>query len=94
MDAPTADTLNQILKNLGALDTAVDNQKRMVAGQVMQDDGTPFRGTVILFDEGEQESLRLGEDTAPEGRYTIGYDSSLSTDGAKLRRARPDNSSR
>src|SRR5215217_770131 len=86
VDAPTADALNQILKDLGALDTAGDGQKRVVAGQVLQDDSAPFKGLVILFYEGDQGSIRLGEDaTDPEGRYNIGYGSAVVLDGAKLR---------
>ncbi|GLV54150.1 hypothetical protein KDH_09990 [Dictyobacter sp. S3.2.2.5] len=94
VDAPTAAALNQMLKDLGALDGAQNGQRPLVAGQVVQDDRTPFRGTVILFYEAEQGSIRLGEDvTDPEGRYTIGYDSGPGLDGAKLRVAAfdPDN---
>src|SRR5438270_3592233 len=95
VDAPTAAALNQILKDLGALDAAEDGQKPMVAGQVMQDDRTPFKGTVILFSEADQGSIRLGEDaTDPEGRYTIGYDLALGLNGVKLRVAAFDPDSR
>jgi hypothetical protein len=86
VDAPTAGALNKVLKDLGALDTTGEGQKRMAAGQVVQDDNAPFRGTVILFGESDQGSIQLGEDaTDPEGRYTIVYDPALGLDGAKLR---------
>lgn len=86
VDAPTAEALNASLRDLGAFDAARDGQKRVVAGQVLQDDRTPFKGTVILFHEGGQGSIRLGEDaTDPEGRYTIGYDSALGLDGSQVR---------
>jgi hypothetical protein len=86
VDGPTAEALNASLQALGAFDTARDSQKRVVAGQVGQEDHTPFKGMVILFHEGGQGSIRLGEDaTDPEGRYTIGYDSALGLDGARLR---------
>lgn len=86
VDAPTADALNQILKGLGALDAAQNGQKPTIVGQVMQDDRTPFKGTVILFSEADQGSIHQGEDaTDPEGRYTIGYDLALGLNGVKLR---------
>jgi hypothetical protein len=76
VDPPTADALNAALKELGAFDTPPqDTQKRVVAGQVTQDDKAPFRGRVILFHEGDAGSIRLGEDvTGVDGHYTIRYD--------------------
>ncbi len=86
VDALTADALNASLKDLGAFDAARDGQKQVVAGQVVQDGRGPFTGTVILFREGDQGSIHLGEDAAdPEGRYSIGYDAASGQDGAKLR---------
>ncbi|GHO71423.1 hypothetical protein KSC_103150 [Ktedonobacter sp. SOSP1-52] len=95
VDAPTAAALNQMLKDLGALDAEQNGQKPMIAGQVVQDDRAPFRGTVILFYEADQGSIRLGEDsTDPEGRYTISYDSALGLNGTKLRVAAFDSDSK
>lgn len=86
VDAPTADALNASLKDLGAFDAVPNGQKQVVAGQVVQDGSGPFKGTVILFREGGQGSIHLGEDAAdPEGRYSIGYDAASGQDGAKLR---------
>ena len=60
--------------------------QRTVAGQVVQNDQTPFKGIVILFQENAAGSLRLGEDnTDPEGRYAIIYTLPADTDSAKLR---------
>jgi hypothetical protein len=85
VDERTARALNEVSRELGAFDTTQDGRKggRRTVGQ---DGQTPFKGMVILFHEGGLGSIRLGEDaTDPEGRYTIGYDSALGLDGARLR---------
>src|SRR5262245_59053808 len=93
VDAPTAEALNARLRELGAFDTPPDGQKRVVTGQVVQGERTPFQGTVVLFQESDQGRTRLGEDaTDPEGRYTISYDPALGLDGAHLRVAAFDSS--
>ena len=76
VDPLTADALNAALKDLGASDTPPqDIQKRVVTGQVTQDDQAKFHGTVILFHEGDSGSIRLGQDvTGEDGTYTIRYE--------------------
>ncbi|MFN8471147.1 MAG: neuraminidase-like domain-containing protein [Anaerolineae bacterium] len=96
VDQPTADALNQALKALGAFDTPPqDIQKRVVAGQVMQEDQTPFRGTVVLFHDGDQGSVRLGEDvTGADGHYTIRYEPLPGVDSVNARVAALDETGR
>ncbi|MFN8499658.1 MAG: neuraminidase-like domain-containing protein [Anaerolineae bacterium] len=96
VDQPTADALNQALKDLGAFDAPPqDIQKRVVAGQVTQDNGAPFRGTVVLFHEGEESSIGLGEAvTSADGHYTIRYDPLPGVEGVNARVAALDETGR
>jgi hypothetical protein len=64
-------TLGINLATDAALNTCL---QRVVVGQVMLGNQTPFRGSVILFQQTAASSQHLGEDsTDPEGRYTIAY---------------------
>src|SRR5258708_735869 len=49
VDAATATALNTVLRDLGAFENTTAGQMRAVAGRVLQDDQSPFSGTVILF---------------------------------------------
>lgn len=95
VDERTAAALNDVLQELGAFDVAPAIQNRVVAGRVLQEDQTPFRGTVILFHEGDQGPIRLGEDSAgADGHYTIRYETLPGVDSVNARVAALDEGGR
>ncbi len=74
VDEPTAVALNSYLRASGAFDGGTGCLSYTVAGQVVYDDGAPFRGSVYLFSHADESTIRVGEDAAdPEGRYAIRY---------------------
>lgn len=88
VDEPTAAALNEALRALGAFDNLPPtNRQQTVAGQVLRSrDQTSFEANIILFQESDQGSLRLGEDlTDPEGRYTINYALPVGTNGTGVK---------
>jgi hypothetical protein len=86
VDERTAAALNGALTDLGAFDAPPDIQKRVVAGRLLQEDQTPFKGAVVLFHEGDHGSIRLGEDaTGTGGHYTIRYETLPGLDSVNAR---------
>jgi hypothetical protein len=76
VDKPTADAINDVLREWGLLEQPEARAAFVVSGQVRRDDDVPFKnGLVRAFHETERGAIRLGEDTADaEGRYTIRYE--------------------
>lgn len=72
VDQRTAAALNAALEDLGAFNAPPEIQKRVVAGRVVQEDQTAFKGTVVLFHDGDQSSIRLGEDATNARQQNIG----------------------
>jgi len=72
VDAPTAEVLNRILKELGAFDKPV---QFTVRGRVFESDQTPINSVrVRAFDQFEQSETLLGEAvTNVDGYYEISY---------------------
>ena len=59
VNGPTADALNQFLKDLGAFDTQAGDTHRLVGGKVSSDNGQPFQGGVVrAFHEDATGALR------------------------------------
>ncbi len=75
VDRPTADAMNQLLRELGEFDQPQAETFWVVSGRIQQDNEIPFKGGIVrAFHQAEQDAIRLGEDrTDPEGRYTIRY---------------------
>ncbi len=75
VDEPTAEALNKVLKDLGALDNDTASSEFVVSGQVQYESGQPIKGRAVrAFHQNEVGSIRLGEDTTDaEGSYTIRY---------------------
>ncbi len=82
VDKPTAEALNELLREWGVIDRETTPKSYIVSGKVRREDGFPAQNTHIRAvhedeDEDEDESctIRLGEDTTDvEGRYTIRYE--------------------
>ncbi len=82
VDKPTADALNELLREGRAIDGETTPNSYIVSGRVRREDGFPSQNTRIRAvhedkDEDEDElcTIRLGEDTTDaEGRYTIRYE--------------------
>jgi hypothetical protein len=76
VDEPTAESLNKVLKELGAFDRPPQPTQFIVQGQVLQSDRTPVRGVIVrAFDDRNlQPEELLGETTTnQDGYYEIRY---------------------
>jgi len=87
VDERTAEALNRLLDELGAFESPASDLRHVVSGRVRQEDVEPLRGiSVRAFDETEEASIRLGDDTTDaEGRYTINYERLPGRTGVNLR---------
>ncbi len=87
VDDPTAAVLNDLLRELGALDNGLPVPERMVAGQVVSSTRQPLPSVAVtaVHMDGAY-AIRLGEDnTDAEGRYTIRYELLPEVDSINLR---------
>ena len=75
VDGPSANLINAFLLKLGVLERS-SQKKLVVSGQVIREDGLPFKGGIVqAFHEMEKSVILLGEDvTDAKGRYTIRYE--------------------
>ncbi|MBE8989894.1 neuraminidase-like domain-containing protein [Nostoc sp. LEGE 12450] len=76
VDEPTAESLNRVLKELGAFDPPPQPTQFIVQGQVLQSDRTPVSGVIVrAFDDRNlQPEELLGETTTnQDGYYEIRY---------------------
>jgi Tc toxin complex TcA C-terminal TcB-binding domain/Neuraminidase-like domain/Putative peptidoglycan binding domain len=74
VDAPTAEALNQILKELGALDATSDQPPLRIYGMVRDQYGALLDGvTVQAFDRDLRSEEPLGNTLTKAGQYEIRY---------------------
>ena len=86
VDGPTADALNELLRELGLLDQERPPTFRLVTGVLRREDGLPLQSVRIRATHmSERGAIRLGDDsTEAEGRYTIRYDALPGVDAINL----------
>jgi hypothetical protein len=87
VDGPTADALNNLLREFGLLDQERPPALRLVTGVVRREDGVPLQGARMRAAHvSDHREIRLGDDsTDAEGRYTIRYDTLPGVDAINLK---------
>ncbi|HEY5741739.1 MAG TPA: Tc toxin subunit A, partial [Terrimicrobiaceae bacterium] len=75
VDERTAERLNALLGELGALETRSRESRHLISGKVQQEGGKPLGNVLVrAFHQVDGGLVRLGEDMADSaGHYTIAY---------------------